>query len=79
MVTWCRLPVPDVEQERVKIMEFEILLKEVITFRECLNKKFSLKMDKMCKSTIKNNKFATTDYLTLKFNLLLPFASCLLS
>ena len=50
----------------LKIKEIEIFLKEIITFRECLNKKVSLKMDKMLKSTIKNNKFATTDYITLK-------------
>ena len=51
---------------KLKIKEIEIFLKEVITFRECLNKKFSLKMDKIFKSTIKNNKFARTDFLDLK-------------
>ena len=34
-------------------------------FEECLNKKILLKMDKMLKS-IKNDKFETTDYLTLR-------------
>ena len=51
---------------KLKIKEMEIFLKKVFTFRECLTKKISLKMDKMLKSTIKNNKFATTDYITLK-------------
>ena len=51
---------------KLKIKEFEIFLKKLITFRECLTKKISLKMDKIFKSTIKNNKFATTDFLDLK-------------